>query len=50
MFRQTIKYGQQMDQVTQLHAAPVEEAAAASASIQEQAGKPARAVSVFRMG
>ena len=39
----------QMDQVTQQNAALVEEAAAASASMQEQAGKLAEAVSVFRI-
>ena len=39
----------QMDQVTQQNAALVEEAAAASASMQEQAGKLAEAVSVFRV-
>ena len=39
----------QMDQVTQQNAALVEQAAAASASMQEQAGKLAEAVSVFRI-
>jgi len=39
----------QMDQVTQQNAALVEEAAAASASMQEQAGMLASAVSVFRI-
>lgn len=39
----------QMDQVTQQNAALVEEAAAASASLQEQAGKLAEVVSVFRL-
>ncbi|MGI4844102.1 MAG: methyl-accepting chemotaxis protein [Janthinobacterium lividum] len=39
----------QMDQVTQQNAALVEEAAAASASMQEQAGMLAAAVSVFRV-
>ena len=39
----------QMDQVTQQNAALVEEAAAASASMQEQAGMLAAAVSVFRI-
>jgi len=40
----------QMDQGTQQNAALVEEAAAASASMQEQAAKLAEAVSVFRIG
>ena len=40
----------QMDQVTQQNAALVEEAAAAAASLQEQAGGLVQAVSVFRMG
>jgi len=40
----------QMDQVTQQNAALVEEAAAASASMQEQAASLARAVAVFRLG
>ena len=40
----------QMDQVTQQNAALVEEAAAASASMQEQAAKLTRAVSVFQVG
>jgi methyl-accepting chemotaxis protein len=40
----------QMDQGTQQNAALVEEAAAASASMQEQAGKLAAAVAVFRIG
>ena len=39
----------QMDQVTQQNAALVEEAAAASASMQEQAASLAEAVSVFRV-
>ena len=39
----------QMDQGTQQNAALVEQAAAASASMQEQAGKLATAVSVFRI-
>jgi methyl-accepting chemotaxis protein len=39
----------QMDQVTQQNASLVEEAAAASESMQEQAGKLAQAVSVFRL-
>ncbi|GIZ50397.1 hypothetical protein NCCP691_04110 [Noviherbaspirillum aridicola] len=39
----------QMDQVTQQNAALVEEAAAASASLQDQAGKLAQAVSVFKL-
>ncbi|MEN3274934.1 MAG: methyl-accepting chemotaxis protein [Massilia sp.] len=39
----------QMDQVTQQNAALVEEAAAASASMQDQAANLARAVSVFRI-
>ena len=39
----------QMDQVTQQNAALVAEAAAASASLQEQAGKLAEVVSVFRL-
>jgi methyl-accepting chemotaxis protein len=39
----------QMDQVTQQNAALVEEAAAAAASMQEQAGKLAEVVSVFRL-
>lgn len=38
-----------MDQVTQQNAALVEEAAAASASMQEQAGMLASAVGVFRI-
>jgi len=40
----------QMDQVTQQNAALVEEAAAASASMQEQAANLTRAVSVFQVG
>jgi methyl-accepting chemotaxis protein len=40
----------QMDQVTQHNAALVEEAAAAAASLQEQAGGLVQAVSVFRLG
>ncbi len=40
----------QMDQVTQQNAALVEEAAAAAASLQEQAGGLVQAVSVFRLG
>jgi methyl-accepting chemotaxis protein len=39
----------QMDQVTQQNAALVEEAAAAAASLQDQAGNLAQAVSVFRL-
>jgi methyl-accepting chemotaxis protein len=39
----------QMDQVTQQNAALVEEAAAAAASMQDQAGKLADVVSVFRL-
>jgi len=39
----------QMDQVTQQNAALVEEAAAAAASLQDQAGKLAGVVSVFRL-
>ncbi|MBK4735296.1 methyl-accepting chemotaxis protein [Noviherbaspirillum pedocola] len=38
-----------MDQVTQQNAALVEEAAAAAASLQEQAGSLAQAVSIFRV-
>ncbi|MGM3293843.1 methyl-accepting chemotaxis protein II, partial [Escherichia coli] len=38
-----------MDQVTQQNAALVEEAAAASQSLQEQAQELAQAVSVFRL-
>ena len=40
----------QMDQVTQQNASLVEEAAAAAESLQEQAGKLARLVSVFKLG
>jgi methyl-accepting chemotaxis protein len=40
---------QQMDEVTQQNAALVEESAAAAASMQEQAGKLIREVSVFKM-
>ncbi|MCU4121051.1 hypothetical protein N8A90_18355, partial [Variovorax sp. N23] len=40
----------QMDQVTQQNAALVEEAAAAAASLQEQAGHLVQAVGVFRVG
>ena len=40
----------QMDQVTQQNAALVEEAAAAAASLQEQAGGLSQVVSVFRLG
>jgi len=40
----------QMDQVTQQNAALVEQAAAAAASLQEQAGSLVQAVSVFRLG
>ncbi|MGJ7507299.1 methyl-accepting chemotaxis protein [Variovorax sp. GT1P44] len=40
----------QMDQVTQQNAALVEEAAAAAASLQEQAGSLVDAVSIFRLG
>jgi methyl-accepting chemotaxis protein len=39
----------QMDEMTQQNAALVEEAAAAAESLQEQAGKLAEAVSVFRL-
>ena len=39
----------QMDQVTQQNAALVEEAAAAAASLQEQAGTLSQVVSVFRL-
>jgi methyl-accepting chemotaxis protein len=39
----------QMDQVTQQNASLVEEAAAAAASLQEQAGKLAQAVGIFRL-
>jgi methyl-accepting chemotaxis protein len=39
----------QMDQVTQQNAALVEEAAAAAAALQDQAGNLAQAVSVFRL-
>jgi methyl-accepting chemotaxis protein len=39
----------QMDQVTQQNASLVEEAAAASEAMQEQAAKLAQVVSVFRM-
>jgi methyl-accepting chemotaxis protein len=39
----------QMDQVTQQNAALVEEAAAAASSMQEQAGKLAEVVSVFKL-
>jgi methyl-accepting chemotaxis protein len=39
----------QMDQVTQQNAALVEEAAAAAASMEEQAGKLAQVVSVFKL-
>jgi methyl-accepting chemotaxis protein len=38
-----------MDQVTQQNAALVEEAAAASQSLQEEAGDLSRVVSVFRL-
>jgi methyl-accepting chemotaxis protein len=40
----------QMDQVTQQNAALVEESAAAAASMQDQAGKLAAVVGVFRLG
>jgi methyl-accepting chemotaxis protein len=40
----------QMDQATQQNAALVEEAAAAAASLQDQAGKLLSAVSVFKLG
>jgi methyl-accepting chemotaxis protein len=40
----------QMDQVTQQNAALVEESAAAAASMQDQAGKLAEVVGVFRLG
>lgn len=39
-----------IDQITQENAALVEEAAAAAASLQEQAGKLSRVVSVFKLG
>jgi hypothetical protein len=39
----------QMDQVTQQNAALVEEAASASAAMQEQAAKLAQVVSVFQL-
>jgi methyl-accepting chemotaxis protein len=39
----------QMDQVTQQNASLVEEAAAASEAMQEQAGKLAQVVSVFKL-
>jgi methyl-accepting chemotaxis protein len=39
----------QMDQVTQQNAALVEEAAAAAASLQDQASRLVEAVGVFRM-
>ncbi|MCU4122392.1 hypothetical protein N8A90_25240, partial [Variovorax sp. N23] len=39
----------QMDQVTQQNAALVEEAAAAAASLQDQAGSLSQSVSVFRL-
>jgi methyl-accepting chemotaxis protein len=39
----------QMDQVTQQNAALVEQAAAAAGSMQEQAGKLAEAVSIFKL-
>ena len=39
----------QMDQVTQQNAALVEEAAAATQSLQDQAGELARTVSVFKI-
>jgi methyl-accepting chemotaxis protein len=40
----------QMDQVTQQNASLVEEAAAASSALQDQAGKLAQSVSVFKLG
>ena len=40
----------QMDQVTQQNAALVEEAAAAAASLQDQAGNLSQVVSVFKLG
>ncbi|WP_413436797.1 methyl-accepting chemotaxis protein [Sulfuriferula sp. GW1] len=40
----------QMDEVTQQNAALVEEAAAASESLQDQAGKLAQVVSIFKLG
>jgi methyl-accepting chemotaxis protein len=40
----------QMDQVTQQNAALVEEAAAAAASLQEQAGRLRGAIGAFRVG
>ena len=39
----------QMDHVTQQNAALVEQAAAAAGSMQEQAGKLAEAVSIFKL-
>jgi len=39
----------QMDQVTQQNAAPVEKAAAAAQSVEEQAGGLATSVAVFKM-
>jgi methyl-accepting chemotaxis protein len=39
-----------MDEVTQQNAALVEQAAAASASLDEQAGRLRAAVAVFRVG
>ncbi|MDD5336793.1 MAG: hypothetical protein PHS32_23915, partial [Rhodoferax sp.] len=39
----------QMDQVTQQNAALVEEAAAAAASLQEQAGKLSQVISAFKL-
>ncbi|MDM0236313.1 methyl-accepting chemotaxis protein, partial [Variovorax sp. J2R1-6] len=40
----------QMDQVTQQNAALVEEAAAAAASLQDQAGSLSQVVGVFKLG
>jgi methyl-accepting chemotaxis protein len=40
---------QQLDQTTQQNAALVEEAAAASASLREQAARLSESVSVFRI-
>ncbi|HEX8403769.1 MAG TPA: methyl-accepting chemotaxis protein, partial [Duganella sp.] len=40
----------QMDQVTQQNAALVEEAAAATQSLQDQAGELAQTVSIFKIG
>ncbi len=40
----------QLDQVTQQNAALVEQAAAAAASLEEQAARLSQSVSVFRFG